>query len=91
MQKHYKSFIKVLKESDFLTAIDYKILQARDKHPSIDKRLSSTKLSHVDCTSYNKSYIASWDQKGRLEDFNPNPNYNFDSKYLEGFDFFFKV
>jgi hypothetical protein len=91
MQKHYKSFKQVQKESDFESAVNYKILELRDKSPLINKIMSLGIINHVDSTSYHNSYIAHWDSKGKLDNFNPNPDYTLDMTYLKDFDFYAKV
>lgn len=75
MKKQYQSIETLIEKFGVKESISYKFLEFRDKHPLANKLLSELMLKHINSSAYSGSYIASWNKKGRLAYFNPNPSY----------------
>jgi len=75
MGKQYKSLRELIAEFGFWEAVSHKFLELRDRYSLFNRLCSEFIIGHMNSSTYSRSYLASWNSKGKLTYFNPDPNY----------------
>ncbi|HLC50011.1 MAG TPA: hypothetical protein VJI97_01150 [Candidatus Nanoarchaeia archaeon] len=74
MDQKSRDLGKLVREFGLTEAMSHKFLEMRDKYPLLNEILARYFIiGHVDSSALSQSYSASWDEQGRLIDFDSNP------------------